>query len=299
MMPVPLSPELFLTGHFTTVFMIIMRSGVKIRDLKMGDGAVAVRNSIAIAHIRGFLHRGEIRCDTYKFGTPTHVNLSKRNHVAGLIKGIEGMRVGGCRELIVSPHLAYGQKGAPPLIPPNAVIRFEVELLAVEMPNQHSEQCWPPGKQLVVFHPGEAARNMPRWQFGLIENESAGASIAFPIPGQTWRYVRQKNVEFQFEPIELAQILESVQETFNQHQSDCLTNDDLWADASEKANSITRDRHTNSLCVTFTIWEKGQILLDYSLPESSPILLNSLFYRAISEKLTSHLMCSNSSSTLA
>ena len=255
----------------------------------MGGGAVAERNSVAVAHIRGFLHRGEVCCDTFKSGTPAHVNLSRRDHVAGLTKGIEGMRVGGRRELIVSPHLAYGQKGAPPLIPPNAVIRYEVELLAVEMPGQHSEQCWPPGKQLVVFHPGEAARNLPRWQFGLIENKPAGASIAFPIPGQTWRYARQKQVEFQFEPIEVTQILESVQQTFTQYQTDCLTNDDLWADASEKANSITRDRRTNSLCITFIIWEKGQILLNYALPESSPVLLNSLFYQAISRKLKLHL----------
>lgn len=270
--------------------MLPMPSGVKIRDLKIGDGAVAERNSVAVAHIRGFLHRGEVCHDTYVSGTPVHINLSRRDHIAGLRKGIEGMRVGGSRELIVSPHLAYGQEGAPPLIPPNAVIRFEVELLAVEMHGQHGEQCWPTGKQLLVFHPGEAARNLPRWQFGLVENKSAGALIAFPIPDQTWRYARQKNVELQFEPVESARILESVQKTFAHHPGDCLTNDDLWADASEKANSITRDRKTNSLCVTITIWDKGQALLDYSLPESSPILLNSLFYRAILEKLTPHLL---------
>jgi len=65
-----------------------------------------------------------------------------------------------------------------------------------------------------------------------------------------------------------------------------LRHEDLWADASEKANSITRDRRTNSLCVSIHIWEKGLCVLDYALPEKNPILIDSFFYNAILEKLT-------------
>jgi peptidylprolyl isomerase len=104
-----------------------MHSGIKIKEIMVGTGVIAERGMVAVAHIRGFLHRGEECYNTYKQGQPARIDLSKRESIAGLQKGIEGMRAGGRRELIVSPHLAYGEKGLPGLIPPNAVIRFEVD----------------------------------------------------------------------------------------------------------------------------------------------------------------------------
>lgn len=56
----------------------------------------------------------------------------------------------------------------------------------------------------------------------------------------------------------------------------------MWADTSEKANSVTRDRKTNALCVTVSIWKRGAALLDFGLPETSPVLLYSRFYQIIS-----------------
>lgn len=263
-----------------------MPSGVKIRDLNAGEGAIAEHNSVVVVHLRGFLHRGEECCNSYHTGVPIRISLAKRDHVAGLRKGIEGMRVGGRREMIVSPHLAYGQMGVPPNIPPNAVIRFEVELLEIETPGQQSERFLPSGKQLLVFHPGEAARNLPRWQFGLLEGKSAGATITFPLPGLTWRHARVKQVRMDFDQEQMTQILSNAEEIFAVHKGSCLRHEDLWADASEKANSITRDRHANSLCVSIQIWGKGLCVLDYALPEKSPILIDSFFYTAILEKLT-------------
>ncbi len=175
------------------------------------------------------------------------------------------------------------------LIPPNAVIRFEVELLAVrEAGERHQDDC-PPGKQLVVFHPGEAARNLPRWQFGLREGDSAGATITHPVPGLTWRYARQRQVKLEFNQTEMAEILQDAEAVLVEFPRECLRDDDLWADASEKANSITRDRSSNSLCVTITLSEKGTVLANYALPEASPILVGSKFYRLILTRLTPHL----------
>jgi hypothetical protein len=271
-----------------------MPAGVKIRDLIIGDGEVADRDSIAIAHIRGYLRRGDECCNTYALGMPEHINVSGRDQVAGVRKGIVGMRVGGRRELIVSPHLAYGEKGAPPLVPPNAVIRFEVELVNLQKPGGPKFLMHPPGKHLLVFHPGEAARNLPRWQFGLNQSNSAGAVVSQPIPGLTWRHARVKNVLVDVSLEEATAIFQGACQTFEEHRSDCMSHDDLWADSSEKANSITRDRLTNSLCITVTIFRDGDILLDYSLPETSPVLLSSVFYRIISEKLLPHLLESRS-----
>jgi hypothetical protein len=67
----------------------------------------------------------------------------------------------------VSPHLAYGEQGVPGKIPANAVIRFEVDLLEVREQGVVHPEDYPAGKQLLVVRPGEAARNLPRWQFGL------------------------------------------------------------------------------------------------------------------------------------
>ncbi|MPN45528.1 hypothetical protein SDC9_193095 [bioreactor metagenome] len=55
----------------------------------------------------------------------------------------------------------------------------------------------------------------------------------------------------------------------------------MWADASEKANSVTRDQKTNTLCITVYIYERGVPMLDFGLPENSSVLLNSRFYQII------------------
>jgi len=105
-----------------------MSSGIKIKEKIVGTGAAAARGKETIVHIRGFLNRGEEFYNTHAQSAPTRISLAGRDSIAGLRRGILGMRTGGQRELIVSPHLAYGEKGVPGLIPPNSVLRFEVEL---------------------------------------------------------------------------------------------------------------------------------------------------------------------------
>lgn len=183
------------------------------------------------------------------------IDLSKRHHIAGLKKGIEGMRVGGKRELVVSPHLAYGEKGIPGSIPPKAVIRFEVELLEVRAAGIAHPENYPLAKQLLVFRPGEAACNVARWQFGLRERDSvAGVQITYPVQGATWRYARPKCFELDLGLAKAAEVLQSAQATFSDNPNTCLRNGQTWADASEKANSITRDRATDSPCVTVCVF---------------------------------------------
>jgi hypothetical protein len=80
---------------------------------------------------------------------------------------------------------------------------------------------------------------------------------------------------------QIHELFESVESTFADYPLECLKHDDLWADASEKANSVTRDRKTNSLCITVYVYQHGSLLLHYGLPETSSILLRSSFYKAI------------------
>src|SRR3954462_6628205 len=83
---------------------VVMPKGVKLQEIRVGDGDVAERGTIATVRHEGTLKRGEKVCG----GTET-IDLSRRETIAGLRYGIEGMRVGGLRQITVSPHLAYGE----------------------------------------------------------------------------------------------------------------------------------------------------------------------------------------------
>lgn len=222
--------------------------------------------------------------NTRRDGQPLRITLGKRFVIAGLEKGIEGMRAGGLREIIVSPHLAYGAEGAGK-IPPNAVLRFEVELLEVRnLEVGLKPEGFPSGKQLVVFRPGEAARGLPRLQFGVWEDGRSGVAVDHPVPGGTWRHSRPKHFEFQFSVSEVGALIDSALKLPWEFPESILRHEDLWADASEKANSITRDCRTNTLCVTVSVHERGQAVCYYSLLETCPVLLNSRFYTVLMER---------------
>ena len=111
-------------------------SGIAIRELVIGTGPEADRTSVVRIHYRLFLNRGDLVQDTWRDGCPHTIELGRREAIDGLRYGLIGMRVGGRRELIVSPHLAYRDSGVAGKIPPNAVLRFEMELLAITPPGR-------------------------------------------------------------------------------------------------------------------------------------------------------------------
>ena len=108
-------------------YTVVVLSGLRIEELQIGDGAVASRGARVTVRYSGFLNRGE----PFQTDVVTTFAVGGRNTIAGLSWGVEGMRVGGRRRLRVGPHLAYRDKGVPGLIPPNAKLVFEVELLTV------------------------------------------------------------------------------------------------------------------------------------------------------------------------
>ena len=105
-------------------------SGLKVIELTEGTGSVAERGKSVAVHFRCFLRRGDQVASTYEQGEPFRFMIGKRQAIAGFEYGVEGMKVGGKRTIVVSPHLGY-RDAILTSIPPNAVLRFEVELLEV------------------------------------------------------------------------------------------------------------------------------------------------------------------------
>jgi FKBP-type peptidyl-prolyl cis-trans isomerase len=109
------------------------KKGIKIRDLSIGAGRVAEPGSFAVIKYQGFLNRGEkIASSDDQPGYEYRFEVGRRDPTAMLETSVIGMREGGTRETRVSPHLAYREGTGDGRIPPNAVIRWVIELLRVE-----------------------------------------------------------------------------------------------------------------------------------------------------------------------
>jgi FKBP-type peptidyl-prolyl cis-trans isomerase len=102
----------------------------KIEDLVAGRGPEAVRGKRVQVHYTGWLLDGT-KFDSSVGGDPFTFQLGAGEVIEGWDRGVAGMKVGGRRKLTLPPDLGYGARGAPPDIPPNATLVFEVELLGV------------------------------------------------------------------------------------------------------------------------------------------------------------------------
>ena len=103
-----------------------------IEDIKEGDGEEATSGKTVTVHYVGTLIDGTKFDSSRDLGEPFEFNLGAGQVIAGWDQGVIGMKVGGIRKLTIPSHLGYGERGSSPVIPPNAVLIFEVELLGVE-----------------------------------------------------------------------------------------------------------------------------------------------------------------------
>ncbi|WP_417684476.1 FKBP-type peptidyl-prolyl cis-trans isomerase [Roseibium sp.] len=123
---------------FTAVFSLVAASSfaaaeeLKITDLVKGTGEEANVGETVVVHYTGWLMDGTKFDSSLDRNEPFAFTLGERRVIPGWEQGVEGMKVGGKRELIIPPELAYGRRGAGGVIPPNATLKFEVELLEVK-----------------------------------------------------------------------------------------------------------------------------------------------------------------------
>lgn len=106
-------------------------SGVQYWDITPGTGATAVSGKKVTVNYTGWLTNGK-RFDTSVGKRPFQFKLGGGEVIQGWDDGVAGMKVGGKRQLRIPPNLGYGSQGAGGVIPPNATLIFDVELLAVD-----------------------------------------------------------------------------------------------------------------------------------------------------------------------
>ena len=107
-------------------------SGLIIEDLVVGEGAEAAAGQHVTVHYTGWLTDGRKFDSSKDRNDPFAFALGARHVIAGWDEGVQGMKIGGTRKLTIPPDLGYGARGAGGVIPPNATLVFEVELLGLD-----------------------------------------------------------------------------------------------------------------------------------------------------------------------
>ena len=116
--------------------MITTDSGLQYEDTHTGDGDTATAGQYVTVHYTGWLwengEKGEKFDSSLDRNDPFEFGLGQGMVIQGWDEGVQGMKIGGKRSLIIPPELGYGARGAGGVIPPNATLLFEVALLGVE-----------------------------------------------------------------------------------------------------------------------------------------------------------------------
>jgi peptidylprolyl isomerase len=120
--PTPVEEEAYTTTE----------QGLQYYDIVEGEGAAAAEGQMISLHYTGWLTDGTRFDSSISRGQPLIILLGSQQVIEGWSEGLPGMRVGGKRQLVIPPELAYGEQGAGDVIPPNATLIFEIELLNVQ-----------------------------------------------------------------------------------------------------------------------------------------------------------------------
>jgi FKBP-type peptidyl-prolyl cis-trans isomerase len=128
----------FLFGYTSNVSLarqdfITMDNGLRYMDVETGSGAIAETGMIVVVHLIGWLDnngaKGSKFISTYNRGKPVSFKLGTDKVMKAWSEGVRGMKTGGRRRLIVPSKLGYGERGVGGIVPPNADLIFDLELL--------------------------------------------------------------------------------------------------------------------------------------------------------------------------
>ena len=108
-----------------------MAGRLEIQDVVVGSGAEALKGKMVSVHYTGWLTDWKKFDSSKDRGQPFQFPLGRGQVIQGWDQGVEGMKVGGKRKLTIPPEMGYGAEGAGGVIPPDATLVFEVELLGV------------------------------------------------------------------------------------------------------------------------------------------------------------------------
>lgn len=110
----------------------VVPAKLEIVDIEVGTGKTADVGQRVSVHYTGTLEDGTKFDSSKDRNAPFEFNLGRGEVIKGWDQGVQGMKEGGKRKLIIPSHLAYGKRGVPGVIPPGATLIFEVELLSIK-----------------------------------------------------------------------------------------------------------------------------------------------------------------------
>lgn len=264
-----------------------MTNGIEIKDLTIGTGDEATRESVVVANVREFLRRGDEVSPSPQFGTRKVMDLGQRECIAGLRYGIPGMRVGGKREIVISPHLAYGEAGIPGRIPANALLRCEVELLEIREHSALLPEDHLPGKILVLHNNQDANDQQPGWAFEVHESGNARLSFGQTVPDKQPKKVRWNQVPIQLEAENSTELIRQAMDLQNQMPEDCVSWNCGLIDMQK--GGVIRDKRNGARCMFVQVIDSGTSVLIIGVHEDSLKFRESAFYKTIERLIRPHL----------
>lgn len=123
---------LILMALIAVGFALVRPRSTTLEDVKVGTGRPVKAGDTVAVHYVGKLTDGTTFDSSRPRGEPFELVVGRGMVIKGWDVGLPGMRVGGIRRLGIPPQEAYGERGAPPVIPPNATLLFEVELMKIK-----------------------------------------------------------------------------------------------------------------------------------------------------------------------
>lgn len=259
--------------------------GIEITDLRVGTGPEVTQDNCVAVNVRMFLRRGDEVFFSPALGSRMLIALWRRDAIAGLVKGIPGMRVGGLRQILISPHLAYGDAGIPGCIPANALLRCEVELVAIRDHTAVMPEDYLPGKLIRVTKPNSQDLSIPHWMFEVHEN--GNSRLIFALPNST--PVRWHQTTIILDPATAGSLITQALEEPRHLPDECIQWSSERLEKPTRGDLPVRGKLTQSPCIVVNITERNERILDYAVPETSAGFLESSLFRLVSAVITPYL----------